>query len=89
MIYAIVEVVLLLSYGVWRVMINQKYEWFLFQITGYAMALLVPQPEFKSESNIRFIMINFTVFVLLILHGINFSFKCIERAVLGTVTTFW
>lgn len=89
MIYAIVEVVLLLSYGIWRVKINQKYEWFLFQITGYAMALLVPQPEFKSESNIRFIMINFTVFVLLILHAINFSFKYAERAVLLTVTTCW
>jgi len=89
MIYAIVEVILLLSYGIWRVKINQKYEWFLFQITGYAIALLVPQPEFKSESNIRFIMINFTVFVLLILHGINFSFKYVERAVLLTVTTCW
>ncbi len=89
MIYAVVSAILMLSYGTWQVNITHKYVWFLFWVAGFSLVLLVPQSDLRTENDIRFVMINFTVFVLFILHGINFSNKIGEKAVYFTVASIW
>ena len=89
MIYAIVLFLLVVSYGNWIKFITHKYVKLMFWVSGFTLAILVPQSDFRAESNIRFVIINLTVLVLLILHGQHFSTKFAEKAVFFTVTMVW
>lgn len=85
--YSIVLFVLLVFFTAWFVAEKTKISRFCFWMVGIAFVFLAPQPELKTDDDLRLVSKNFAVFAYLIMYTNKLGPSFVERAILIIVTS--